>query len=69
MAITIPTPAEARVILQAAFPGMTLSDSMVEGARYRIAVGLDPMPGQNDIVEKIIKKLINHENRLDAGGL
>ena len=64
--IVIPTFAEARVILQAAFPDMHLSDSMIEGARYRIAVGLDPMPGQTDVVEKLIKKVINHENRLDA---
>jgi len=66
MAVVIPSPAEARAILAAEFPGLTITDNMVEGARYRIAVGLTPYPSENDAVEKLIKKVINHENRLDA---
>jgi len=66
MAIIIPTPAEAKAVLEAAFPTMVITDTMVELSRYRIAVGLDPMPGKVDAIEKLIKKVINHENRLDA---
>ena len=66
MAVIIPTAAEARAVLEAAYPGLVITDNMVEGARYRIAVGLGPFPSENEAVEKLIKKVINHENRLDA---
>ena len=65
-AIVVPTFAEARTILQGMFPLITLTDNMIELSRYRLAVGLDPLPGDNDVIEKLIKKVINHENRLDA---
>ena len=66
MAITVPTFDEAKTILEAMFPLITLDNGMIELSRYRIAVGLDPLPGQNITIEKLIKKVINHENRLDA---
>lgn len=64
--INIPTLEESRAILEAAYPQMVITDAMVERGRYRIALNLEPLStGNNDIQERMLKKMINHENRLD----